>query len=206
MRSARLFVAIGLDEGVRVAIAAEQQRVALRLGDAPGRLRWIQPDQMHMTVVFIGAVAGDDVGRVVGALDRPVERPAFHLGFGTLGMFPPRGAPRVLWLGVNEGECPLKELHALVMSRLGATGVAFDVKPFHPHLTRARWRDSRPADRRTVETLSAPGRLHKTQGQDHVARMRVTKVSLYESRAAAGPGTSGAGPTYTALVHAPLAC
>jgi 2'-5' RNA ligase len=189
-----------LTDETRREIAAEQARVAAGLRDAPGRLRWSRPDQMHMTVVFIGAVAGDDVGRVVDAVGAPVQQDAFEIGFSSLGVFPPRGAPRVLWLGVDEGEDALNELHDIITSRLRASGVAFDDKPFHPHLTLARWRDSRPADRRAVAALAArkPSR--------RVARMPVTQVSLYESRAAVGPGTAGAGPTYTPLAHAPLAC
>jgi 2'-5' RNA ligase len=196
----RLFIAIPLTDETRREIAAEQERVAAGLRDAPGRLRWSRPDQMHMTVVFIGAVDGDAVGRVTNAVEAPVRRNAFEVGFSSLGVFPPRGAPRVLWLGVNEGEDALTELHGIIASRLRASGIAFDDKPFHPHLTLARWRDSRPADRRAVAALAAqrpPG---------HVARMPVTRVSLYESRAAVGPGTAGAGPTYTPLTHAPLAC
>jgi 2'-5' RNA ligase len=196
----RLFIAIPLTDDARREVASEQERVAAGLRDAPGRLRWSRPEQMHMTMVFIGAVAGDDVGRVVTAVRPPVEKTAFEVGFGPLGVFPPRGAPRVLWLGVNEGEGALTELHRIVRSRLRETGVAFDDKPFHPHLTLARWRDSRPADRRAVAALAGQ------KSPRHVARMPVTEVCLYESRATAGPGTAGDGPTYTALTHAPLAC
>jgi 2'-5' RNA ligase len=200
MPSVRLFVAIPLTDEARREIAAEQDRLAAGLRDAPGRLRWSRPDQMHMTVVFIGAVAGDDVGRVVNAVEAPVQRDAFEVGYSSLGMFPPRGAPRVLWLGVDEGEEALNELHGIIASRLRASGIAFDDKPFHPHLTLARWRDSRPADRRAVAALAAQ------RTPRHVARLPVTQVSLYESRAAAGAETAGAGPTYTPLTHAPLAC
>ena len=196
----RLFIAIPLTDEARRDITAEQDRVAAGLRDAPGRLRWSQPDQMHMTLVFIGAVAGDHVGRVVNAVEAPVQRDAFEVGFSSLGVFPPRGAPRVLWLGVHEGEEALNELHGIIASRLRASAIAFDDKPFHPHLTLARWRDSRPADRRAVAELAA------LRTPRPVARMPVTKVSLYESRAAVGPGTTGAGPTYTPLTHAPLAC
>jgi 2'-5' RNA ligase len=201
----RLFIAIPLADEARREIAAEQQRIAAGLRDAPRRLRWIQPEHMHMTVVFIGAVAAGDVARVVNAVAPPVERPPFAIGFRSLGVFPDRGSPRVLWLGVNEGETALRDLHGIVASRLRGSGIAFDDKPFHPHLTLARWRDSRPADRRAVAALAAQGARASTP-RESLARMNVTQVSLYESRAASGPGTAGAGPTYTALSHAALAC
>jgi 2'-5' RNA ligase len=116
-------------------------------------------------------------------------------------VFPSRGAPRVWWLGISEGGADLTALQALVASRLRAADIPFDAKPFHPHVTLARWRDSSPSDRRAV------ARLRAEQGHTPVlARLLVDSVFLYDSQLPSGRGAGGRGPTYTALTHAPLAC
>lgn len=59
---------------------------------------------------------------IVAALDRPCQVPAFTLHAAGLGTFPPRGAPRVIWLGIGEGQGSLVRLHEDAASRLGPIG------------------------------------------------------------------------------------
>jgi 2'-5' RNA ligase len=199
----RLFIGVGLSDDARAAIGVEQERLKRGLRKASGIVRWMRADQMHITRAFLGHVREEEAERVVRAAGRSFDQPAFDVDFGGLGMFPLRGAPGVLWLGVRVGEASLRTLQAAVAARLTDACVAFDAKPFHPHLTLARWRESGSADRRAIERLSV------SDGggpPEHVARVRVSAVVLYESRQASGPGTAGTGPTYTALVQAPLTC
>ena len=184
----RLFVAIDLDEGARQAIAAFQQRVATALG-AGRSLRTVDPAHMHLTLAFLGEIAERDVPPIVDTLSTTVDSHPFAAGFQGLGVFPPRGAPRVLWLGVAEGADEILEVQRVVASRLHRLGMRLEPRPFHPHLSLARWRSSRPADR--LRVLSAEFRAA-------VARVNVERVTLYQSR------LSPAGPAYTALTHATL--
>jgi 2'-5' RNA ligase len=156
-----------------------------------------------MTLAFIGHVPDEQAERIVDAAGRAFDQPVFDVAFGGLGVFPTRGAPRVLWLGVRVGEAPLRTLQAAVAARLADAQVPFDAKPFHPHLTLARWRESGSADRRAIARLAD---TRRNQAPNHVARVTVSAAVLYESRQATGAGTAGAGPTYTALVRAPLTC
>lgn len=183
----RLFTAIDLALEARAAIAGEQQGIVAALADAARSLRLVRAEHMHLTLVFIGEVADVSGGAIVEAMARPIPLPPFELVFGGVGVFPSRGAPRVLWLGVLDGAREAIEVHAHVAGRLLAAGVPLADRPFRPHLTLARWRDSRPSTRpRFTESASA------------VARTRVEAVTLYQSR------VSSAGPSYTALAHAPL--
>ena len=184
----RLFIAIELDETTRAAIAAEQQRVVRALGDSARSLKVVRADHMHLTLVFIGEVAEDRAQRIVEAMGRSVPLAPFVMEFGGLGVFPPHGAPRVLWIGVAEGAARAVELQAAVADRLAPLGVEKEARPFRPHLTLARWRDGRRSDR---PRLSEP--------MTTVARTRVEVVTLYQSR------LSSAGPTYTALARTALA-
>ena len=53
----RLFIAVDLDDTARAAIAAEQKRVAAALGDARSAMKWVKPEHMHLTLVFLGEVS-----------------------------------------------------------------------------------------------------------------------------------------------------
>jgi 2'-5' RNA ligase len=184
----RLFVALDLDDDARVAIAALQRRVVKTLG-AEESVKTVDPARMHLTLAFLGQVDDPAVPPIVDALSINIDQRPFAAGFRGLGVFPPRGAPRVLWLGVEEGSDQIVEVQKEVARRLEGLGLVLERRPFHPHLTLARWRASHPADRERV--LSNNSRAV-------VARVSVDHVTLYQSR------LSPAGPAYTALTRATL--
>ena len=184
----RLFVALDLDDDARRAITALQHRVAEAL-EADRSIKSVDPARMHLTLAFLGEIADRDVPAIVDALSINIVVPRFAAVFQGLGVFPPRGAPRVLWLGVGDGSHEIVEVQQVVARRLEGLGIAREPRPFHPHLTLARWRTSRPADRSRVPSAESRGA---------VARVNVDHVTLYQSR------LSSAGPAYTALTRADL--
>jgi 2'-5' RNA ligase len=145
---------------------------------------------MHLTLAFLGEVDEGRSQTLVEVMRQPIDRPPQPIAFGGLGMFPPHGAPRVLWLGVDSGEAEVLDIQRVVAERVKSLDVTLEARPFHPHLTLARWRDSRPSDRR---------RLAGVEQRKSVARIAATSVTLLHSR------LSSNGPTYTALCEAPLA-
>lgn len=185
----RLFIAVDLDDRARAAIAAEQNRIAAAVSDARTSVRWVQPNHMHLTLMFLGELAEMQASAVADAVGRPVDAAPFHMTLQGLGVFPSDGAPRAVWIGVTEGATALVELHREIARRLEAVGAALDSRPFQPHLTLGRWRRSRPSERRRALAASRP---------DVVARVEVSGATLYHSR------LSSAGPTYTALARATL--
>jgi 2'-5' RNA ligase len=179
----RLFVAVDLDAAAREAIEGEQRRVSARMGQAAARLQFVKPAHLHLTLAFVGAADPSQVSAFAAAIGADVPLPSFDVSIAGLGVFPERGAPRVLWLGLSEGARETMALHAVVQARLASLGVEVENRAFHPHLTIARWRDSRPSDRRRA-----------LGGEERpLARVRVEEVSLYESR------LSPSGATYTRL-------
>jgi RNA 2',3'-cyclic 3'-phosphodiesterase len=183
----RLFTAIDIGDEARAAIATEQTTIVRALGDAARSLRLVRPEHIHLTLVFVGEVAEDRALAIAEAMRAPFPVAPFLLAFGGLGVFPPRGAPRVMWLGVVDGAADAIELQALVADRLAPLGVEKDARPFRPHLTLARWREGRRSERPRLAEPATP-----------IARRKVEAVTLYQSRLAS------AGPTYTALARATL--
>jgi 2'-5' RNA ligase len=185
----RLFVAVDLDDAAKRAIAAEQQRIGSLFGRSDRTLRWVRPEQMHLTLVFVGEVDETRGAAIAGAMSEPLPVAPFALAFGRIGMFPARGAPSVLWLGVTTGVQEAVAAQRLVASRLEPLGVARDPRPYHPHLTLARWRSARPADR---------GVIAREESGVEVIVDRVDRVVLYRSH------LSSSGPRYEALARASL--
>ena len=187
----RLFTAIELHDDARQAIAAEQRRIAGVLGrGAAASLKWTRPEHMHLTLVFLGEIEEAQAPAVIDAMGADIdEAEPFSIVFAGLGLFPPHRAPRVLWLGLSTGATEAIELQRQVAERLSPTGVTIEERTFHPHLTLARWREARNADRRRIAAVD-----HGAE----VARVDVGAVTLYQSR------LSSSGSTYTVLARAPL--
>ena len=185
----RLFVAVDLDAAARAAIAAEQSRIASVMGDARSSVRWVKSDHLHLTLVFLGEVSESQAPAVAEAIGRPVEAPPFDLTFQGMGVFPTRGSPRAVWIGVTSGANELLDLQRELARRVAGEAIELESRPFQPHLTLGRWRQSRPSDR---------GRALAAARSDIVARVHVPAATLYHSR------LSSAGPTYTALARANL--
>src|SRR2546425_9247783 len=115
----RMFVAIDLDDRIKAGLPS----VARRAKEGP-TLKLVDPQQAHLTMVFLGEVASPQSDRIIAAMQQPIEDVhPFHMAFGGLGIFPPRGAPRVLWLGVSEGEREAIALQRAVARRLEALGM-----------------------------------------------------------------------------------
>ena len=124
----RLFVAIELPEWVQDTLG----RCCFGL---PGA-RWTSPDNMHLTLRFIGDADGAQCESIDRALSG-LTAASFPLTLGGIGHFPPRGAPRVLWAGVH-GTPPLTALRQKVERLMVRQGLEPDRRKWHPHVTIGR--------------------------------------------------------------------
>jgi RNA 2',3'-cyclic 3'-phosphodiesterase len=192
----RLFLAIELTDAAREAIAAEQARLKHEIAThnrsrlaAMNSMKWVKPEHMHVTLAFLGEVADERSRLLVEAMRPPLETGRFSITFGGLGVFPSRGRPRVLWLGVSHGSEGVLAVQQEVVTRIAKLDIVTEDRSFHPHLTLARWRDVKFANRRWVTAVGCSSDL---------GHVDVESVSLVHSKLAP------AGPTYTALWRTPL--
>ena len=124
----RLFIAIELPD--RLKRELEWLRT-----DIQGT-RWVPPEQLHLTLAFLGEVDEETTGRVIAQLAK-IETDAFKLLFSELGCFPDRRRPRVIWIGVKT-EPNLLKLAASVRQSVLDAGIFMEDRPFSPHITLAR--------------------------------------------------------------------
>lgn len=129
----RLFVAAELPEAVKERLAGISYGL-------PGAA-WVPPEQMHLTLRFLGEVEDGlfrDIREALGGL----RSPSFYLTLKGLGHFPKRGDPEVLWAGVAENP-ELVRLRNRIESLLVKRGAEPEARKFHPHVTLARVKEAR---------------------------------------------------------------
>lgn len=135
----RLFVALEIPSTVRdnLAIVLSEFRTA----DQPSsksRARWVRPENLHVTLKFIGHVDAGKLDAIREALDAVRSDSPFDVRFRSVGFFPNERRPRVLWVGM-EASPSLAPLAKDIDSRLGPLGIPLETRDFTPHLTLARF-------------------------------------------------------------------
>ena len=134
----RTFVAIPVPDAWDAYLAG----VARDLARLVQPVSWTRPGNFHMTVRFLGDLEEDGASRVGDAVARGAEGAhASEAALGRIGAFPSLDRPRVIWMGVAEGEQELIALAKRVNTAIDAAGFEREPKPFRPHLTLGRVRD-----------------------------------------------------------------
>jgi 2'-5' RNA ligase len=126
----RLFVGIAFPDDVRL-------RLAGLCSGLPGA-KWIDPENMHLTVRFIGEVGGAQAEDIDVALRRVVA-PAFDLVVSGIDCFETGGKVHTLWAGIAKQPL-LVHLYGKVESALVRAGCEPERRKFKPHVTLARFR------------------------------------------------------------------
>jgi len=117
-------------------------RVERDLEDQMTGLSWVKPDNMHITIRFLGDLGDSGVKRAGEAARRGAEgHAAFHARLGPMGAFPRPERPRLLWAGLSVGKDEAVALAKAVNQSLKAGGFGPPDKPFKPHITLARVRE-----------------------------------------------------------------
>lgn len=140
----RIFVAVALAPALRASATG----MRATLGAAAERLRWVPPENLHLTVRFLGEITEAQVRRVVEAV-RETAAPVtpFAITLAGAGAFPTPRAPRIAWVGVTEGADHLVNLAETLEAALRRRKFPGEARPFRPHLTVARARSGgRPPD------------------------------------------------------------
>lgn len=142
MARIRTFIAVEL--GPRVIGRAGDLIDKLRVADA--EINWVRPQQMHLTLKFLGNVPDTetpDVCRVVEQVASQFE--PFEIVFRGVGAFPDTSRPKTLWIGIGDGADELKALQAAIDDALQRElGYAQEPRGFHPHLTIGRVKHASP--------------------------------------------------------------
>ncbi|GAB4410848.1 MAG: RNA 2',3'-cyclic phosphodiesterase [Anaerolineae bacterium] len=190
----RAFIAIELSTETQTALAELQQR--LKMVVPPHSVRWTAPENIHLTLHFLGDVAVDEVNKISDLMQAATSTCSpFALTLGGLGCFPNTRRPRIVWTGVSGQMDILLKLHRELGEGLKTIGFTPEARPYSPHLTVGRVKDDLPQ-----RLLSQLGQvLEQTQPQvGQVATLNVAEIHLMQS------DLKPVGPIYTPLAAAAL--
>jgi RNA 2',3'-cyclic 3'-phosphodiesterase len=131
----RLFVALDLPDQVRHAIT----ELIAKLQPKSRTARWIKPENLHITLKFIGHVEDEKLSPIQTVLSSIHASQPIELHFRGMGFFPNERRPRAFWCGIASSP-NLAELAANIDRALVPMGIEAETRPFTPHLTLARFK------------------------------------------------------------------
>lgn len=135
MDTSRVFVAIELDLASAGSIARLVQGLQAKLSG----VRWSRPEQLHLSLKFIGEVDNRELPQFCNALrDACAGIEPFSLELSGLGAFPKNKPPRVVWVAADDPQGVLGRLAERLDERMAALGVPRENRAFTPHLTLGR--------------------------------------------------------------------
>lgn len=111
------------------------------------KIKWVRPQQYHITIQFLGNVENSEIQRINKSLDKiTCNFTGFSLELTEFGVFKSLKNPRVLWIGFKPSE-ELVKLKDAVEDEMTRFGFDRSDKYFSPHLTIARIKMLRQAEK-----------------------------------------------------------
>ncbi len=182
----RLFIATPLTEEIEETLA----RVIFDLKQKRGRVKWVNPKNIHLTLKFLGETDESKVEPIKNAIQEVASRYSkIKSIIDRVGVFPNLDRPRIIWVGLSEGIGKLKSIAADIENEMEKLGFEKERRSFKSHLTLGRVKDSSGLD----ELIDAI-KNYKSTPEDIV----FDRVILFKST------LTPAGPIYDKLFEAVL--
>jgi len=181
----RCFIAIDIDEPTRAALRHLQQELAAGADIKKKDAKWVEPNNIHLTLKFLGEIKDKQVLEVCELTGQLAARhSAFDIDIEKVGCFGGRTA-KVVWVGTGAGGEKLAKLQNDLEQQLTKAGFAEDNRPFTAHLTLCRVRNPK-AGARLAELVAA-------YEDFRLGCLSADSVCVYQSQLTAK------GPVYTLL-------
>lgn len=183
----RAFIALRLPENILFSINKIQED--LKQYRLP--VRWVRPENIHLTLKFFGNISESDTERIGIAMgDCAGCCSPLMLSAKGIGVFPSVARPRVIWAGFSGQISLLLRFKDALEKRLEKSGFKKEERSFKGHLTMGRFKD-RVNNDRLIEAM----RKHKDFNTDV---FDAAEIILFKS------DLLPAGPVYTELLNVPL--
>ena len=134
----RLFVALQIPDSIRNdygKLIDDLRRLDAKA--TPKKPKWVRPENLHVTLKFIGHTDAAKLDAIRMALAKVRSPEEIHLHFRNIGFFPSAKRPRVIWGGMESSE-NLAPLAQAVDEQIAPLGFPAEERAFTPHLTLAR--------------------------------------------------------------------
>lgn len=178
----RLFLAVPLEEPSRAALAAVQERLKAAEAD----VRWVEPENFHLTVAFLGDQTNGLLPDIEGVTSQvAADAKAFRIRVGGVSFFPKRGPLKTLWVGLLDGADEWRTVTQAAEEAFAPFGVPPGNK-LVPHITLGRVKSEQGMDRLRAALAADAGADCGTQRAD-----RLQLVQSFLNPAGAAYGTLG---------------
>ena len=173
----RLFLAIQIPEPIRLELHRLQHELQPLL--PPGVARWTGPEQLHLTLKFLGNVPESNISVLNdAALAVCAATPPLQLQMQGTGFFPNEFSPRIFWADVKS--LALQKFQQQLETAVEPFTQKHESKKFSAHVTLARFEKMR---RRDVEKLMAHAQTSKTFGQWTAHEVELVQSKLKQTGA-----------------------
>jgi 2'-5' RNA ligase len=140
----RAFIAIDLPESVKSFLSEAQE--ALKLYGF--RVKWVRPQNIHLTLKFLGNTATADTDKIAEAITLAARNcPVVTMAAKGIGVFPDVRRPRVIWAGLIGQLEILANLQQTLDTHLADLGFPRETRAFKSHLTLGRVKGKMASDR-----------------------------------------------------------
>jgi 2'-5' RNA ligase len=166
----RTFIAFEIEDRIKKKL----DEFIRRMKRLDGPVRWVRPQDLHLTIKFLGEISTAQAVEVSSILDRIVSlHSSFTLCVAGVGTFPAHSPhPRVIWAGISQKSL-LSALQADLEKALQHSGFPSEKRAFNPHLTLGRVKSPQGAN----------PLLQALQDNEHFAfgAMQVNRIILFKS-------------------------
>ena len=139
----RLFIAIDINDQIKNALSNLQKQIQNQIDAGKSDVKWVQPENTHLTLKFLGEVKDDKVAGLCNVVKDVASRfKGFDLDIERLGYFGSRSA-KVLWVGTGAGSDNLCELAGRLEKQLARAGWHEENRKFAGHLTVCRVKNAK---------------------------------------------------------------
>ena len=137
----RLFYALELADNLKESIRA----LIFPYSNSSSAIKWIKPENLHLTLRFLGNVSDNTVPVLVSILESiAMEEKSFLISLRNTGVFPSLRKPSVLWIGIDKGAGECKKISTVLNNRLTEIGLTEESRIFKPHITIGRSKKNVP--------------------------------------------------------------
>ncbi len=159
----RAFIAVEIDQPNKQKLS----QLISTLKQANADVKWVNENQMHLTLKFLGNIEKNRVQEISNTLKSIANKAsAFNIHLSKISAFPNMHKPRVIWLGIDKGVENLKNL----ASKLGSRQ---EKREFKPHLTLGRVK--------SLKNISQLTKLISETSFESDGNISITKLILFQS-------------------------
>jgi RNA 2',3'-cyclic 3'-phosphodiesterase len=185
----RTFIAVELSDEIKNTLAQVQSHLKYSGAD----VKWVDKDNIHLTLKFLGEIDEKKCEKIKTALDEIANSTApFEISLKEIGAFPKTEFPRVIWVGLDKGAKESTELVKQVDAALSKIGFQEETRPFAAHLTIGRVRSPKNKEALKEKLLSCQ--------PSAVSFQLIKSIALFQST------LTPTGSIYTKLHEAKFIC